>query len=184
MTLAALAAAAAAAGVDAVQVREKDLPDRALARLLAEVSAALAGGATRLIVSARPDLATLAGAAGVQLPEEGLPPAAVRRAFPALAIGASCHSADAAVRAADAGADWIVLGPVFPTPGKEARTLGLAVLADVAARVAVPVHAIGGITPGNLGRAAEAGARGILAIRAFVEQPVAAAVAAFRAARP
>ena len=178
-----LAADAAAAGIDCVQVREKDLPDRALAALLKAVAAALAGSATRLVVNGRPDLATLAGASGVQLPEDGLPPDAVRRAFPDLALGVSCHSVEAARRAADAGADWIVLGPVFSTPGKESRALGLETLAAAAAQVRIPVHAVGGLTPANAGRAAAAGVRGILAIRAFVEQPVAEAVAAFRGQR-
>ena len=88
---------------------------------------------------------------------------------------------DAALRARRTrGADWIVLGPIFATPGKESRALGLTVLAAAAARVSIPVHAVGGLRPDNARQAVEAGARGILAIRAFVEQPVAAAVAAFR----
>jgi thiamine-phosphate pyrophosphorylase len=181
--LASLAAEAAAAGVDRLQVREKDLPDRMLGALVAAVAAALAGSATQLVVNGRPDLAELVGAAGVQLPEEGLAIAGVRRAFPALAIGASCHSAEAALRAEDAGATWIVLGPIFATPGKEQRALGLPALAEAAARASIPVHAVGGLRPDNARQAAEAGARGILAIRAFVAQPVAAAVAAFRGDR-
>jgi len=181
--IAALAAEAAAAGVDRVQVREKDLPDRVLGALVARVAAALAGGATQLVVNGRPDIAELHGAAGVQLPEEGLATDGVRRAFPALAIGASCHSLDAVLRAEAAGATWIVLGPIFATPGKEGRALGLPVLAEAAARVSIPIHAVGGMRPDNARQAAEAGARGILAIRAFVDQPVAAAVAAFRERR-
>ena len=181
--VAALAAEAVTAGVEVVQVREKDLPDRALGRLLARVAAVVAGSATRLVVNGRADLAELSGAFGVQLPEEGAPTAGVRRAFPDLAIGASCHSVYAALRAADAGADWIVLGPVFTTPGKEQRALGLSVLAEAAGRLSIPVHAVGGMRPENARQAADAGARGILAIRAFVEQPVAAAVAAFRGQR-
>ena len=181
--VASLAAEAAAAGVDSVQVREKDLPDRALVALITAVAAALLGSATRLVVNGRPDLAELSGAAGVQLPEDGLPPSGVRRAFPGLAIGASCHSVDAALRAEDAGASWIVLGPIFATPGKERRALGLPLLAAAVARVSIPIHAVGGLRPENARQAADAGASGILAIRAFVEQPVAAAVAAFRGRR-
>ena len=168
--LASLAAEAAAAGVERVQVREKDLPDRTLGALVAAVAAALAGSATQLVVNGRPDLAELHGAAGV------------RRAFPGLAIGASCHSVDAALRAEDAGATWVVLGPIFASPGKEQRALGLSLLAEAAARVSIPIHAVGGLRSDNARQAAEAGALGILAIRAFVAQPVAAAVAAFREA--
>lgn len=174
------AAEAAAAGIDSVQVREKDLADGALGRVVAAVAAALSGSATRLVVNGRPDLAVVHGAAGVQLPADGLPIPGVRRAFPGLAIGASCHGADDARRAEDDGADWIVLGPVFATPGKEDRALGLAALEQVAARASIPVHAVGGIKPGNARQVEEAGARGILAVRAFIDQPVAAAAAAFR----
>lgn len=174
-----VAAEAAAAGVDVVQVREKDLPDATLAALVFEVAAALAGSGTRLVVNGRPDIAALHGA-GVQLPEEGLPLDGVRDAFPGLGLGASCHSLDAARRAEDAGADWIVLGPIFATPGKEERALGVMALAAAARQVSVPVLAVGGLRPENAREAANAGARGILAIRAFVDQPVAAAVAAFR----
>jgi thiamine-phosphate diphosphorylase len=182
--LASLAAEAAAAGVDRVQVREKDLADRTLGGLVSAVAAALLGSATQLVVNGRPDFAQLTGAMGVQLPEEGLPVEGVRRAFPGLAIGASCHSVDAALRAEAAGATWIVLGPIFATPGKEQRALGLPALAEAAARLAIPVHAVGGLRPENVQQVAETGARGILAIRAFLGQPVAAAVAAFRAHRP
>ena len=180
--IAELAAEAARAGLDRVQVREKGLGDRALRALLSEVARALAGTATRLVVNARPDLAELVGAEGVQLPAEGLPVAEVRRAFPALVVGASCHSEDDVARAEGAGAHWAVLGPIFPTPGKESRALGLGPLARAAAAAAIPVHAVGGIGPGEARAVAEAGARGVLAIRAFLEEPVAAAVAAFRRA--
>ena len=178
--VASLAAEAAAAGIDRVQVREKDMPDRMLAALVSAVAAALAGTATEMVVNGRPDIAPLGGAAGVQLPEEGLSVAGVRGAFPGLAIGASCHSAEAARRAEDAGAGWIVLGPIFATPGKEPRAIGLRALEAVAAGASIPVHAVGGIRPDNARQVADAGARGILAIRAFVDQPVAAAAAAFR----
>jgi len=178
--VASLAAEAAAAGVDRVQVREKDLPGRMLGAVVSAVAAALTGSTTQLVVNGRPDLALLYGAFGVQLPAEGLPLDGVRRAFPDLAIGQSCHSVEDAVRAEAAGATWIVLGPIFATPGKEQRALGLLVLTTAAASVAIPVHAVGGLSPDNARQARDAGARGILAIRAFTVQPVAAAVAAFR----
>ena len=181
--LAGLAAEAAAAGVDRVQVREKDLADRALLALVTAVAAALAGGPTGLVVNGRPDVAALAGASGVQLPSEGLGVAAVRHAFPGLAVGASCHSIDGARRAEDAGAHWIVFGPVLATPGKEARAAGFEALAEVAAAVHVPVHAVGGMRPEHAPRVAAAGASGILAIRAFLDAPVSAVVSAFRGAR-
>src|SRR6185436_6285168 len=79
---------AAAAGVDWVQVRERGLSDAALLGLVAAVQAAVEGSATRVLVNGRPDVALAARAAGVQLPEAGLPVREVRRAFPTLAVGA------------------------------------------------------------------------------------------------
>src|SRR5512140_1755016 len=81
--LAGLAGRAARAGAAFVQVREKDLSDRALLALAREVVGAVAGTGARVLVNGRPDVASAAGAHGVQLPEEGLPVEAVRRAFPA-----------------------------------------------------------------------------------------------------
>ena len=173
-------AAAARAGVDMVQVREKTLSDRALLAVVSAVRAALRPLATRLLVNGRPDIALAAGADGVQLPEDGLPVADVKRAFPSLTVGASCHSVDAVRRAAGEGADFVLLGPVFATPGKEERVLGLDVLAAAASAVAVPVHAIGGVTPARVPALRAAGARGGAAIRPFLEGPADEIVRAFR----
>lgn len=165
------AARAARAGVDAIQVREKDLTDRALRELVSAVVAAAAGTGTRVFVNGRPDVALAAGAVGVQLPEEGLAVADVKRAFPSLTVGASCHSVEAVRRAAGEGADFVLLGPVFATPGKEEWVLGTAVLAAATAAVAVPVHAIGGVTPARVPALRAAGASGGAAIRPFLEAP-------------
>lgn len=180
--LVALAAEAARAGVDFIQVREKDLAAGALRRLAAAVVAAAEGTRLRVVVNGRPDVAQVAGAHGVQLPEEGLPVAEVRRAFPGLLVGASRHSLEGAHRAEEEGAHFVVLGPVFATPGKEERALGLAAFTEACRRLRVPVHAIGGVHPGNARQVLEAGAAGLAAIRPFLEGDVAATVRAFRAA--
>lgn len=169
--------AAVEAGLDFVQVRERQLADGALRRLVADVVER--AGAARVLVNGRPDVALVTGAAGVQLPEAGAPVRAVRRAFPALIIGASCHSVDAVRRAEDEGADFALLGPIFATPGKEERTLGTATLAAAVRAVAIPVHAVGGIEPANARRVMAAGARGVAGIRVFRDD-AAAAVAALR----
>src|SRR5687767_5381811 len=88
-TLPEIAREAALSGLDDLQIREKDLSGRALAALVREVMAAVRGTAVRVLVNGRPDIALVCGAHGVQLPEEGLPVADVKRAFPALAVGAS-----------------------------------------------------------------------------------------------
>ena len=171
---------AAAAGVDRVQVREKDLEGRGLRALVGAVLAATAGSAARVLVNGRPDVAIAAGAEGVQLPEDGLPVAEVKRAWPGLVVGASRHSVDGARRAEAEGADFVLLGPIFATPGKEERALGLGPLAEAARALRIPVHAVGGVGAGNARQAVEAGARGLAAIRAFLDLPAAEAVRALR----
>ena len=178
--LAGLAREASLAGVDRIQLREKDLPDGALRALAAEVVAATAGTGTIVLVNGRPDVAVATRAAGVQLPEDGLPVKEVKRCFPGLLVGASRHSLEGVRRAQEEGADFVLLGPIFPSPGKEERALGLEVLSEAAGSVAIPVHAIGGIDRRTARSAVEAGARGLAAIRAFLEGPLLPAVRALR----
>jgi thiamine-phosphate pyrophosphorylase len=174
-----LAAEAAAAGIDWFQVREKDLPGRVLLELVGAVMDTVAGRCG-VLVSSRPDVAEAAGCAGVQLPEAGLPVGEVRRSFPRLRVGASCHSLEAARRAAGEGADFVLLGPVFATAGKEHRALGATELARLVAALDVPVHAIGGIDARTAPQAVAAGARGLAAIGAFHRGAVADAVRRLR----
>ena len=169
-TLAGLARAAAEAGADWFQLREKDLGGAALLRQARDVVAAAAGTRLRVAVNGRPDVARAAGAQGVHLPERGLPARDVRVAFPGLEVGVSCHALDAARRAEEAGAHYVVLGPVFATAGKD-RPLGLAALEEAARALRVPVLAIGGITPANAAAVWATGVAGVAAIGAFLEAP-------------
>jgi thiamine-phosphate pyrophosphorylase len=177
-----LAREAARLGVDRIQVREKDLSDRELRNLVAEIVQATAGTPVRVLVNGRPDVASVTGAHGVQLPEESLPVQEVRRAFPGLLLGVSCHSTQSAERAAGGGADFVLLGPIFPTPGKQGPFLGLEVLAEVSRRVGVPVHAIGGVDAERVREVRAAGARGLAAIRLFLSTPLDPALQALRMA--
>lgn len=178
-----LARAAAAAGVDALQVREKDLHGRALLALVREVVAAGAGSALRVIVNGRPDVARLAGAAGVHLPARGLPAGDVRAAFPGLTVGVSCHGLDEARRAEQDGAHYVVLGPVFATGAKD-RPLGLDALGEAVRALSLPVVAIGGIDAARAGAVWERGPAAIAAIRAFLAAPLPEAARALRDAPP
>jgi thiamine-phosphate pyrophosphorylase len=171
-------AGAAAAGVDWIQVREKDLEARQLFDLASTATAAMRGSAAKLLVNDRLDVAWATGAAGVHLGENSLPIADVvqkkRRSGPEnFLVGASCHSPDAAVRAAHEGANYVFFGPVFATPSKAAfgEPQGLARLAEVCWGVSIPVLAIGGITAENAAGCLEAGATGIAGIRLFQEAP-------------
>lgn len=174
---AASARPAAEGGADLIQIRAGDVRSRDLAVLARAITAALPGG-DRVIVNGRPDLAELVGALGVHLKESGLPVASVRKHFPGLVVGVSRHDRAGLVRAADEGADYAIFGPVFETPGKEARALGLDRFRAAIDGLSLPVVAVGGITSDNAARVLAAGAAGVAAIRPFQD----AGVAAFRAA--
>jgi thiamine-phosphate pyrophosphorylase len=170
-TLADLARAAARAGVDWMQVREKDLGGGALLREARDVMAAAAGSRLRVAINGRADVAFAAGAQGVHLPEQGLPARDVRDAFPGLEVGVSCHALEAARRAEEAGAHYVVLGPVFATTGKD-RPIGLQVLAAAVRALGLPLLAIGGITPANVASVWATGVAGVAAIGAFLDAPL------------
>jgi thiamine-phosphate pyrophosphorylase len=185
--LVSLAARLARAGVDWIEIREKDLGGRALLDLVSAVVAR--ASAARILVNDRLDVALAAGAAGVHLAGTSLPVAAVREwcrgPAPGMMIGKSCHSLDEAVEAQKDGADYVFFGPIFATPSKLAygAPQGIERLREVCEAIAIPVIAIGGITPENAGACTAAGARGIAAIRWFQEAgDLEACVAALRSA--
>lgn len=178
-TVPGLARAAAGGGATWLQLREKDMEGRALLALAREVMAAVSGSALRVTVNGRADVAAAAGAHGVHLPEAGLPAADVRRAFPGLLVGVSCHDGDAVRRAEQAGAHYALLGPVFATAGKD-RPLGLTALAAAVRAVSLPVLAIGGITAANAADVWDAGVAGVAAIGAFLTGDARAAIQGLR----
>lgn len=164
--------AMARAGVDYVQIREKQLASAALFELCCHARRSTAGSATRLLLNRRFDIALAAGLHGVHLPADGLPVAAVRRAAPpGFLIACSCHSP--AELAAAAGADFCVFGPVFPTPSKLSYgpPLGLEALRQACRASPVPVVALGGIAESQVPSCLQAGAAGIAAIRLFQPGP-------------
>jgi len=171
--------AAAAAGVDWIQIREKDLSGRDCGLLTREAlqraakSTARNAAPTLILVNDRQDVALSERAGGVHLGEDSLPLLEAKRLSNAqgqdFLIGVSCHSLEAARSAASGGADYLFFGPVFATPSKAAfgAPQGLDRLADVCRAVTIPVLAIGGITLANASDCLAASASGIAAIRLF-----------------
>jgi thiamine-phosphate pyrophosphorylase len=167
---------AAGAGINWIQIREKDLGTHALGELTRLAVAAARETGTRILVNDRLDVSLAAGAAGVHLGELSLPVEAVAewRRFAGRAefrIGVSCHSLEAARAAERAGADYIFFGPIFATPSKAAfgPPQGIERLSDVCRSVRIPVLAIGGVTVENAHSCFTAGAAGVAAIRLFQE---------------
>lgn len=184
-------AQAAAAGIQWIQIREKDLSARELldlARAAVKTVAREPAPSSRalILVNDRLDVARAAKAAGVHLPESSLPVAAVhawRRAAVSandFRVGASCHSVEAARAAERDGADYVFFGPVFSTPDKAAfgAPQGIKRLQEASSTVRIPVLAIGGITAENAHECMAAGAAGIAAIRMFQESSDLPALAA------
>jgi thiamine-phosphate pyrophosphorylase len=176
----------AVAGVDAVQVRRKELSDRELLSLVERARIALAGTPVTLLVNGRADVtlaAEIGGIGGVHLPAAGLPTRELRallarRGLASALIGRSVHGAEEIAREAalgPEGPDYLLFGPVHPTPGKEAA--GLDALRAACAS-GVPVLAVGGIEPDRVAGVAAAGAAGVAAIRACRDRAAAAALVA------
>jgi thiamine-phosphate pyrophosphorylase len=164
--------AAADAGVDWIQIREKHLSARELARLVQQ-ALRVAPAPCRVLVNDRLDVACAVRAAGVHLTEQSISVADakkfVRERRRSFLVGASTHSLESARAAADSGADYLIFGPVFATPSKAGygAPQGIERLAAVCRSISIPVLAIGGITPENAPACAAAGAAGIAAIRLF-----------------
>ena len=163
------------AGVDWVQLREKDMGAREFLALTREAVAV--AGTTKIIVNDRLDVAVTAGASGVHL-GESIPAADVVRWCRAgnvqegFLVGVSCHSLEDVRRAEAEGADYIFFGPVFDTPAKRkfGAPQGLERVAEVCLGRRVPVIAIGGVNEENACDCIRAGAAGIAAIRLFQER--------------
>jgi thiamine-phosphate pyrophosphorylase len=162
---------AVAAGIDLVQIRERDLPTADLVAFVDRVGQRTRGTRTGLVVNDRADVARVAQADGVHLRADG-PPESRVRAFgpPAWRIGRSIHAA--ADVAAHPGADYFLFGTMFPSGSKapDGPVQTLATLAVVVAASSVPVWVIGGMTVDRVAACLAAGAAGVAAIGAFLDE--------------
>ena len=178
---------AAAAGAAFIQVRERQLSDRALVAFVRELVECTRDSECRVTVNDRPDIAVAAGAAGVHLKDRSLAVADVRRIVPgSFIVGRSVHTeADATAVEEAGGCDYVLFGTVFPSASKpdDHPIAGIEALRRVCSRVSLPVLAIGGINPGRAPSVAAAGAAGAAGISLFSEAPdMGAAVRALHAA--
>lgn len=200
-------AEAARAGVDYIQLREKDLPTRELESLAGEAVSAIRDAfkptterrplTTALLINSRTDIALAIHADGVHLRSDDIAPREVKNiweeVYPGTAlghpaaqnaagplIGVSCHSPEAAKHAAESKVSFAVFAPVFEKkdiPG--VKPAGLTQLHQ-ACKTAIPVLALGGVTLENAKSCLEAGASGIAAIRLFQENEIGRIVDGFR----
>ena len=161
-------------GVTMVQLREKDASTRDFYQVALEVQAITRRHGIPLVVNDRLDIALAIGADGVHLGQGDMPIEVARRLVGSrMFIGISAATAESALAAQKAGADYIGTGPVYPTGSKDdaGDAIGIAQLAAVCGAVSIPVVAIGGISAGNTPGIMESGADGIAVISAILSQP-------------
>ena len=174
------AAAIAAAGpAVALHARDRSAGGARLAAVTERLLRLARPPEAAVFVNARPDVAGALGAQGVQLGAQDLTPAEARASFPRGWIGCSVHSAGEAAVAVDSGADYLMVGTIFPSrshPGQPAAGTGLI---RQTVRLGLPVIAIGGMDAAGAAEAREAGAYGVAAIGALwhAADPAAAALA-------
>ena len=155
-----------AAGVDAVQIRERDLDGGALLTLTRAIAAL-----GRTIVTDRADVAIAAGAAGVHLRGDGPSPARVRALLPeGMSLSRAVHSRDEAARFGnDPALDWLIAGTAFDTASKPGRQpLDVDGLRTIARASRHPIVAVGGITPSRAADLRGTGVAGVAAIGIFL----------------
>jgi thiamine-phosphate pyrophosphorylase len=194
-------AEAARAGVDYIQLREKDLSARDLESLASEAVRGITQLRTEnrelksaLLINSRTDVALAVDADGVHLRSNDLSPQAVRTVWMTCGVHAfvrppspqvpliavSCHSPAEVTRAADQGVNFAVFGPVFEKKdAPSAHPTGLTLLQE-ACHASIPVLALGGVTLANAQSCFDAGASGIAAIRLFQENDIASVVTRLR----
>ncbi len=164
---------AIAGGIQAIQLREKDLPVRELLALAFEIRE-LTFQKALLLINDRMDVCLSVGADGVHLRSDSLSPSVARRILgPERLIGISCHSLEDALFAEEKGADFITLGPLYFTPSKQkmGEPLGLNVFKSIVEKIKIPVFALGGINLNRVEEILRAGASGVAGISAVLNVP-------------
>jgi thiamine-phosphate pyrophosphorylase len=169
------------AGVRVVQLREKDMTDKALYERALKFREMSARENALLIVDDRIDIALAIGADGVHLGQDDFPVEAARSLAPELITGCSTHSVHEAVAAQSAGADYVNIGPVFATQTKSGsiHPLGPEAIEAVAPHLTIPWTVMGGIKASNIDLVLERGAKHVAVVTGVTEQDdvVAACVA-------
>ncbi|RUM60782.1 MAG: thiamine phosphate synthase [Persephonella sp.] len=154
-------------GAGIIQLREKDLNSEDLYKLARKIRDLTKELGMLLTVNDRLDIAILVGADGVHLPEKSVPISVIKKRFPYLIVGKSCHSLECALNSEKEGADYIFISPIFFVEGK-GKPIGLEGLKEVIAKVKIPIYALGGINKENLKEVFKTGVYGVASIRMFL----------------
>jgi len=162
---------ALAAGMPAIQLRERDLSARELVTLACEVQAVTASRRSQLLINDRIDVTLALEGVGVHLRSNSLPVSVARQLLGAQRLlGVSVHAVEEVVSAQSQGADYIVLGPIYETPSKQTfgPPLGIHTLEKACRLVRIPIIGIGGVTAARAREMRRAGAFGVAVITAVL----------------
>lgn len=162
-----------AGGCRMVQLREKEWSTRQLLPLAQELRDRAGKAGVTFIVNDRLDVALAVEAHGLHVGQDDLPAPMARRLLrPGMILGVSSHSRDQARQAEADGADYVAVGSIYPSGTKPAfQLVGVELLRQIRPLLHVPLVAIGGITPGNVGEVIRAGADGVAVISALSAAP-------------
>lgn len=174
------------AGVDLIQLREKDMEAGQVVEVGAPIAEACRGAGVPFIVNDRPDVALALAADGVHVGQNDIPPSVARRVVPDGIIGWSTHAPEEVDAAASQDVDYFAVGPVRETPTKPGRpAAGIELIRHAVGVATKPWFAIGGIDMGSLPWVLEAGATRVVVVRAITEaQDPPAAAAELKALLP
>jgi thiamine-phosphate pyrophosphorylase len=162
----------AAAGVDLIQLREKEMEAGDVLRAGEPLLQACREAAIPLIINDRPDIARALGADGVHVGQNDLPPGAARELVGEGLLGLSTHAIEEvdATLGLNGVLDYVAVGPVNATPTKPGRPgTGLALVEHAAATLKLPWFVTGGMSEETLGPVLEAGGRRIVVVRAITQ---------------
>ena len=162
-----------AGGAKIVQLREKDWDKRDLYEMGLEFRRRTSAADALFIVNDHLDVALAVGADGVHLGQADLPIPAARAIAPDLILGASSHGLEQALRAEKEGADYVNIGPIFPTKTKMGAEnfLGPTAIREIGERLRIPYTIMGGITRENIQEVLEAGARRVAMVTGITQAP-------------
>ncbi len=168
-----------AGGARIIQLREKNLSRRDLFQLAEKFREVTSNAGVLLVINDHLDIAMGVEADGVHLGQDDFPLYAARRLAPEMILGASTHSLEEALRAESEGADYINIGPIFPTQTKEGvgQFLGPDAIVNIGSRVKVPFTVMGGIHRNNLDQVVARGATKVAMVTEITQaRDIAAAV--------
>ena len=162
-----------AGGAQIIQLREKHWDKKELYELGLEFRKRTLNCHALLIINDHVDIALAVKADGVHLGQDDLPIKAAREIAPELLIGGSSHSLQEAIQAETDGADYVNIGPIFPTKTKESvsRFLGPEAIREVGPRLNIPFTTMGGINGSNIHEVLQAGARRVAMVTGIIQAP-------------